>query len=172
MQVNLPQMSSPMTSPPTIVSAMPGDVTSKLALEIAAELSPAHEVIQRYGLSTSEFALVASTPKFRQLYKEARAYWGSDSNAKERIQAKATMLVEDSMLEMFAIIHNKTLAPAARIDSFKTLSKMARTSGDAKDEGAAVGSQFSITIDLGGSNADNQKIVVEAPLDEDEGRDD
>lgn len=136
-------------------------ISHKLAAELAAELSPPEDVIARYGLTIAQFAQIAKNPQFKQILAEAKSIWQSDSNAKERIQAKAAHIVEDAMLEMSQIVHDRSKPVTARIDGFKHLSKMAKVDGGRDDALVDVGSKFSIVINLGDDPAD--KVVVDAP---------
>ena len=137
-------------------------MTNNLALELVSELTSPALVLERYGLTVPQFTKLSKTNQFKTLYREAKSLWESDKNAKERIQAKAAMLVEDTMLDVYKMSTNETVAPAARIDAFKTLAKMGRVSGEYAKGEADVGSQFSISINLGGQ--DDTKVIVEAPM--------
>lgn len=123
-------------------------MTNQLALELASKLQPPAKILVKYGLTDAQFNRLAATPQFQQLFREARQYWESDKNAAERVRAKCTMLVEDSLLEVFKMVHDEGLAPASRLDGFRTLAKMAGVSGDGRGDGSALGERFSITINL------------------------
>ena len=71
--------------------------------------------------------------------------------AKERIRQKATTLVEDSLITVYQMIHDDTSTATAKLDSFRTLAKMAGVGGDARTEGS--GARFSVSIDLGGEKS-------------------
>jgi hypothetical protein len=69
-------------------------------------------------------------------------------SVKERIRLKSQVLVEDSILEIFSIIHNKDNAIPARLDAFKQLARVAEV--DAPDRSNAdTGSRFTVSINLG-----------------------
>jgi hypothetical protein len=148
--------------PTTIDPNAAEEILPKVALELASELSSPEDIIGRYGLTTAQFGKLARTPRFKTLYREAKAYWQSDSNARERIKAKSQHLVENALLEIASITHNRTLPAASRIDSFKTLAKMAAVDGSRDEKGVDMGSRIQISINLG--NEPSEKVVVDAPV--------
>jgi hypothetical protein len=122
--------------------------TNQLALDMAAKLQPPAQILAKHGLTEQQFVLLSQSPEFKRLFKEAKSFWESDKNAVERVRTKCSMLVEDSLLEIYSMVHDPEMAAAARLDSFRTLAKMAGVSGDAKEGVMGAGQQFSITINL------------------------
>ena len=79
---------------------------SRLAVEIAVQIRPITEVLNTYSLSRSDLVLKLKDPMFRDMVKQAQSIWSSDLSIKERIRLKSQVLVEDSLLEIFRVIHN------------------------------------------------------------------
>jgi hypothetical protein len=133
------------------------DTDSRLAVEIAVKLRPVAELLTSYNLSRSELARKLKNPMFRDMVKQARTLWNSDLSVKERIRLKSQILVEDSILEIFSILHNHENAIPARLDAFKQLARVAEVDTPTKHSGAE-GSRFTVSINLGDTI---QPVVIE-----------
>lgn len=124
------------------------DSDSRLAVEIAVQLRPVPEILKQYNISRKDLVRKLKDPMFRDMVKQAKSLWHSDLSVKERIRLKSQVLVEDSILEIFSIIHNKDNAIPARLDAFKQLARVAEV--DAPDRSNAdTGSRFTVSINLG-----------------------
>lgn len=97
----------------------------RIAWEIAAEIADVPTILTRYGISAEGFKRKLKDPMFRMAVREAKALWKSDLNVKERIRIKAAMLVEDSLLDVFAIIKNENMPAASKLEAFEKLMKTA-----------------------------------------------
>jgi hypothetical protein len=130
------------------VSAI-NDVDSRLALELAIEISEIPDIMERYGLTKAQLAAKLDNPAFKAMVRDYRISWKSDLSVKERIRIKSMVLVEDSLLELYTIFHDKELSANARLDAFKSMSKVATV--DAPDrEGHQAGERVSININIPG----------------------
>ncbi len=137
-------------------------VTNALAQDLAAKLTPVSELLVRYSLEAGQLKRIIATPEFKAKYAEAKALWENDNNASERTTSKATLLIEDSLLAVYGIVHDASVSPAARIQAFNSivdLSEVAPKKQQAQAPGT--GKQFSITINL---PIGNSKIVIDEPL--------
>ena len=132
----------------TSLSAI-NDADSQIAAELAFEISPIEEVLARHGLSKAALRAKLQNPIFRQMVTQAKRVWRSDLSVKERIRLKSMVLVEDSLLELYTIFHDKDAALTGRLDAFKSLSKVATVDAPDKD-GAAVGEKVTINISIPG----------------------
>ena len=159
-------MAVPTTLSPT---QMP---MSQLALELIAKLEPIQNVLIRHNLTEPELKKLLKEPAFKQQIKEAKQYWDSPSNLRERVQAKTGMLIEDSVMEMYTLIHDSDLNPAARLDAFKTLARMANMEDPQKKEvaqlrqtgeGASKDKRVMISINLGGEDSVHCEVPVHPP---------
>ena len=97
-------------------------------------------------------------PMFRDMVKQAKLLWNSDLSVKERIRLKSQVLVEDSLLAIFSIIHNQENAIPAKLDAFKQLSKVAEVDSPDRSKGDS-GSRFTVSINLGDTV---KPVVIEA----------
>ena len=124
------------------------DSDSRLAVEIAVQLRPVPEILKQYDLSRKDLVRKLKDPMFRDMVKQAKSLWNSDLSVKERIRLKSQVLVEDSILEIFSILHNRDNAIPARLDAFKQLARVAEV--DSPDRSNAdTGSRFTVSINLG-----------------------
>lgn len=130
----------------------------RIAWEIAAEISDIPAICTRYGLSLSDFKKKLKDPMFRQAIREAKGLWKSDLNVQQRIRLKASFLVEDSLLDIFAIIKNENQAAAAKLEAFEKLMKTADLTPKAKpSEATAAG--FKVIINLG--DLPSQQVTID-----------
>lgn len=124
--------------------------SANMIMELAAKIQEPKDVLARYGISAEDFKRLSANPQFKSAYREAKVFWESDANAKERITVKASALVEDSLLDLHAIFTNTT-NQSARLDAFKQLMVLAKiNAGEAKDLNAgAAGTKIVVNIDMG-----------------------
>ena len=136
-------------------SSVPSSAASaRLAQELAAGLTDPEDLLERFGLSKSQFRRITKSTAFRKMYKRAKEVWDDIDNTEERIRTKSLYLLEDSILPLYGIIHNADLAPAARIEAFAKLMKISNM--EPKKEGEGSGSNFTVTINIPGE----EKVVI------------
>ena len=126
------------------------DKDSRLAIELAVQIRPVAELLVHYNLSRNELAAKLKEQMFRDMVKQAKTLWHSDLSIKERIRLKSQVLVEDSLLSIFQIIHNDNNAVPAKLDAFKQLSRVAEVEQPDRRQGET-GSRFTVQINLGDS---------------------
>lgn len=124
------------------------DHDSRLAVELAVQISPLPEVLKRHGLTTADLRTKLRDPAFRHMVKEAKRTWQSDLSVKERIRLKSQVLVEDSLLGLYNIFHDGGMAAPARLDAFKQMARVATVDAPDKEQGT-MGERISININLG-----------------------
>lgn len=131
------------------------EFSMQMVAELAAKIQEPNDVLARYGMSKKEFATLSKTPAFKHAYQEAKTFWESDSNAKERIAVKAATMLEDSLLELHTIFHDGAKSGSLRMDAFKQITVLARLNGgEMRDpSGGAAGQQININIDMGGGQS-------------------
>lgn len=131
------------------------DTDSRLAIEIAVQLRPINEILVAYSTTRSELAAKLKDPMFRDMVKQAKSIWSSDLSIKERIRLKSQILVEDSLLSIFSIIHGPDNAIPAKLDAFKQLARVAEVDSPERAKGD-IGTRFTVQINLG----DTTKPVI------------
>lgn len=134
-------------------------ISNALALELVAKLSDLPDILDRYNLSKTALARLLRDPEFKVIYAQAKAHWGADANATERVLTKATLMVEDSLLEIYAILHGEDTSPAGKIQAFNALVDLSEASP--KKQAAKQGADkegFSITINLPGGQVAEYEV--------------
>jgi len=154
MDMTIPLRPPQLPSEPAVVPAVDRD--ARLAMELVAQLRPREEVAQAYGLSNKQLMDKLRNPQFRTILKNAKEVWSSDNNVKERIRAKAGLLVEDSLLDIYNIVTNPNITPSVRNQSFSHLANVADVSSP--DRGSASGGGFRVVINL----PDKKQATIEA----------
>lgn len=124
------------------------DTDSRLAVEVAVQIRPIAEVLVAYSLSRADLVRKLKDPMFRDMVKQAKSIWSSDLSIKERIRLKSQVLVEDSLLSIFQIIHHTDNAIPAKLDAFKQLARVAEVDTPERGKGSE-GSRFTVSINLG-----------------------
>jgi len=139
-------------------------ITNALAMELAAQLTDLPDILERYSLSKAQLKRILKDPEFRVMYAQAKARWGADANATERVITKSTLMVEDSLLEIYGILHDSNGTSNSKIAAFTALVELS----DAAPRKQAAkppekGEKFSITINLSGGqqhfDIDNTKAI-------------
>jgi hypothetical protein len=140
------------------------DSDSRLAVELAVQIRSVNEVLVAYSTTRSELVAKLKDPMFRDLVKHAKRLWSSDLSIKERIRLKAQVCVEDSLLEIFSIVHNPDNAIPAKLDAFKQLSRVAEVDAPERGKGET-GTRFTVEINLGGTVS---PVIIEASANEEQ----
>lgn len=131
----------------------------RIAWEIAAEITTVPDILTRYGITPAEFKKKLQDKMFRKAIAEAKAIWKSDLNVEQRIRLKASFLIEDSLLDIFAMIKSENSPLATKLEAFEKLMKTANLTPKTKGEGATTNG-FKINIILGESAS--EKVVIDA----------
>ncbi|NJN00166.1 MAG: hypothetical protein HC793_00310 [Aquincola sp.] len=97
----------------------------QIVAELAAGLSTAADVRQRYGISPTQWKQLAKNQLFRSMLAEALTRWRGDTNTSQRITLKAEMILEDAIPAYDKMIHDPLLSSQARIDAGKLLAALA-----------------------------------------------
>jgi len=129
----------------TPISIDPENLSSQLAYDVASKLLTVDDILVKYELTREEFMRLVKTDEFKKLYAEAKLAWEGD--AKARIQAKAAMAVEDSLLTVHSMLVNDMVPATARLEAFKQLKSIAGVEPDKKETGT--GAHVAISINLG-----------------------
>ena len=131
-------------------------LSAHIAAELAAGLSDAAAVRERYGISLEQWDTLKKSPIFRDMLREAVHVMRGDLNAGNRITKKAEIVLEDAIPAYDGMIHDSNVPAQARIDAGKLLAQLA---GRNTKEGAPapMGGGFTLNINLGG----REKLVIE-----------
>lgn len=131
-------------------------LNAHIAAELAAGLSDAAAIRERYGISPTQWDTLRRSPVFRGMVAEAIKEFGGDMNAGVRIQKKADIVLEDAIPAYDRMIHNAEIPAQARIDAGKLLAQLAGRNQKAS-EGGGGGGGFTLNINLG----DNKSVTID-----------
>lgn len=152
------------TMKPTPPSVRLEHLTAALAFDLAAQLSPLQVIMDRYGLTEAMLTTALQHPPFVKLIREAKAKWESDMSVAERVRLKAQFALEDCILPMHNIAHNKDAGNVSRIDAVKLIASIAGMSrGDAVQQESG---KFSLTINMGGDKPPTTLTIAAPTVDQ------
>lgn len=100
---------------------------SQLAREIARDILPTDVILKRFQLNTQTYERVFDLPFFQRRLEEELAVWnGSDSHSiRARIAAKAASVIEESLIEVFDLIHDKSQPLSGKVEALKFAARLA-----------------------------------------------
>lgn len=96
---------------------------SRLARDIARDIIPVTEILKIHQLSVPQYEHILGMKLFQQRLEEELSTWSTD--ARVRIAAKATAILEEGLLELFDLIHDKSQSMPAKIEALKFTSRLA-----------------------------------------------
>jgi len=102
-------------------------VISQLAREIAREIVPTDMVLKKYRLDTDTYEKIFDMPFFQRRLEEELAVWnGSDAGSiRQRIAAKAATVIEESLLEVYDLVHDKAQPLSGKVEALKFTARLA-----------------------------------------------
>jgi hypothetical protein len=133
-------------------------LNAHIATELAAGLSDAAAIRERYGITAPQWEVLKKNPTFRGMLAEAVRNLRGDLNAGVRIQKKADIVLEDAIPAYDGMIHNGDIPAQARIDAGKLLAQLAGRNSKEGGNVAIPGSGFTLNINLGGGR---EKLVID-----------
>lgn len=141
--------------------ALPEEFSPALATELAIQIRPVPEILERYSLDAAELAALMKNPAFQALFAEAKARWTSDLSAPDRVRLKAAIISEDVLPVVHKMILQHETPAGARVDAFKTINRLAQL--DTPEKGGGGDGRFVININLGDGHEERLVIDNDAP---------
>lgn len=147
----------PVTAAVFVPSPTNEVLISRVAREIARDLVPLDAIKERFNLTEEDYEAMLRSPIFRVRLEEELAVWNSSDalSIAERIKAKAGTMIEESILEVYELIHDKTQPMVAKIRALEWASRMAGI-GDTERLGAGLPAGVS----SGGGSGINFNIFI------------
>lgn len=96
-----------------------------IAMEMAQNLREPSDILETYGMTKEEFAVVGRSPRFRNLYREHRIAWTSDGNTTERTKFRAQMSIEESLPRMHRMANDDNLNPNINLGYTRMIADLA-----------------------------------------------
>lgn len=136
-------------------------LSATIAAELAAGLSDAAAVRERYGIDGAQWDVLRQNPVFRGMLKEALIKMRGDLNAGKRITMKSEIALEDSIPQLYIMAHDREIPAASRVESIKTMAALAgrNMKGEASPTSMA-GGGFAINIQIN-TGTEERVISVE-----------
>jgi len=136
---------------------------SRLAREVARDIKELPDILATFKLTDEQFDRIVDSKFFQtRLNEEVQLWNASDAPAiNKRIETKAATMVEDCLLEVYALVHDREQPLAAKVEALKWAARMAGL-GEAKT-GASDGGGVKITINVGGQELKFDKEKVNLP---------
>lgn len=138
-----------------------GGFLSRLAMELASDLTPLPDILRNYALAPAQLKALLATRAFRDMFLEAKSVWRSGGNVRQRVRLKAALLAEDSLLEVFRIVHDAGANTANRLQAFKQIADL--TDIAPRKEGPMGGSADGFSIKIIFPNLPAQTISAQVP---------
>jgi hypothetical protein len=122
---------------------------ANIVTELAAGLTDADGIRERYGISEAQWSILRKAPIFRQMLREAIERLGGDMNAANRIKLKADVMLEDNLKVLDEIANDRDAQSMARIKAIEVSAQLAgKGPSQAKEPNAGQGT-FSLNIVIG-----------------------
>jgi len=155
MPFGLPEIPPPATATDGITGH-----DARLIFDLVSNIRPKADVLAAYGLTLSDLQAKAQNQLWASAYRETEHVWKSDMNIKQRIQLKASFLLEDSLPSLFNIIRADGVSINSKLAAIEQLTKISTVSNVPKE--AAMTEKHNITINIGGG-APPIKVTAETP---------
>lgn len=125
-------------------------LSATICAELAAGLTDAAGIKQKYELSDAQWNKLKNNEAFRAMLKDALVKFKGDIGAPARIKLKAEILLEDSLPVLDAIVHAKDGGAGTKLEAVKQLTVLAEKSGGGKggEKAEATGTGFNVSIHI------------------------
>lgn len=120
-------------------------VISRLARDVARNLIPLDQILRNSQISPKQYEQVVAHPFFKNRLEEELNAWAGD--VRTRVQAKAATLIEESLDEVYLLVHDKAQPMNHKIEALKWAARLAAMEDGAKE---GVADKVVININLGG----------------------
>jgi len=142
---------------PDLVTQLSDPEISRLARELARDIKPLKEILEVFRLSADDFDKMSEGKFFQVRLAEEIQLWNASDplSVAKRIETKAATLVEDCLLEVFALIHDPQQPMNAKVEALKWAARMAGMGDNSAKADASGG--VKITINIGDQKLDFDK---------------
>jgi hypothetical protein len=140
----------------------------RIAREIARNLVPIDMICERFKIDEDQYNSILRSPIFQRRLEEELDIWNASTPLAiaERIKAKAGTMIEEALLEVYELIHDKNQPMVAKVRALEWASRMAGIGEvvplgnlpPGVTNGAGPGLNFNIFIN-------NEKVSFQQPAD-------
>jgi hypothetical protein len=136
-------------------------LASRLAREVARDLVPIDQICERYKIDDDTYERILRHPLFQQRLQEEVDIWNASTPRAitERISAKAATMIEESLIEVYELVHDKNQPMSAKIEALKWASKLAGV-GERETKDLIPGERVRFNIFIGDKKVSLEKEVV------------
>jgi ribosomal protein L7/L12 len=136
-------------------------LASRLAREVARDLVPIDQICERYKIDEDTYGRILRHPLFQQRLQEEVDIWNASTPRAitERISAKAATMIEESLIEVYELVHDKNQPMSAKIEALKWASKLAGV-GEREAKDLLPGERVRFNIYIGDKKVSLEKEVV------------
>lgn len=127
-----------------------------LAREIAMDIFPTKTIIELHRLTDEEWEKIKANRQFQDMLASMSLEWNSAANTKERVKVKAATGLEMHLESLIMAIADEAIPLAQRVEAGKFLARL----GELDGSGAAMGSGFHITLNIGNRSIDMDARVA------------
>lgn len=121
---------------------------ARLARDVAMNMHPLSETLERHGITEAEYeTYVSKWPFYKHALEAATIEWTNPMNVQKRLQAESALLLEQALPDLSARMLDKTQAMRDVAEVAKLFAKIAGVDGDKSKQPS--GERVSITINLG-----------------------
>lgn len=138
-------------------------LSATIVAELAAGLSTATAIREKYEISDEQWERLKSNRVFRGMLKEAFERLGGDTNAGRRITIKAEIALEDSIPVLYEVAHDKDIPTMARLKAIEQMESLTGRKAKEAGGGGPGGSGFQINIQIDSGNQQPQTVTIDAP---------
>lgn len=128
-----------------------------VARGLALDIYPLDQILETAEVEPRDFQRWQTSPRFLEYLQSERDAWQSAGNTPERAKLKASIIVEEFMVQAHTELQDKKTPLNQRVDLFKQLCKIAGM--EATTPAAGGGGGFSLQINIAPGVA---PVVVQA----------
>lgn len=128
-----------------------------LAREIAMDMKQLPDILKELSITSQQFEVIKQSAYFKHVLAQEIADWNSALNTQERVKLKSQSIIELSLEEFYARMHDAKEPLSAKVELLKTLAKIGGV--DSTKTEAAAGERFTVTINLGADH----KLTFDKP---------
>lgn len=147
------------------VPALSEALISKLAREVARNITPVADVMKNYGLSQEQFTAIVDSHIFQRRLVEEQAVWSASDpiSADLRIKVKSRTMLEELLPDLYSDIQNPESSLNAKVEAIKMLAKLAGVGENANVTGNPDDARVRITINIGQNKVEFDKERAQLP---------
>lgn len=149
-----------LSPPGTGIDIRLSKLSAHMAAEIAAQLSDADTIRERYGISDAQWEVLRKSPAFRNMVEESLKQFSGDLNATARVKLKSGIALEDTIEDLYQMVKSPDTPAPSRVEAAKFLSRISGADKEINGNDInSAGEGFSISIYIGDSNNDKPVTI-------------